>query len=432
MSRRQVIAAVSARTCALLAVVLLAWAPVSAAEFAVTGARVHIGGDAEVIERGTVWVRDGRIHRVGADDDVSVPDGVRRIDADGRVLTPGIFDPYSHMGIEEVSLAAQTVDARYDGDRWGPAFDVRDAINPDSALIPVNRIEGVTRALVMPAASGASVFSGRGAIIHLGGEHDYLVRTPAAMHVQFGEPGASIAGGSRAAALMQVRELLQDATDFADNRRAWERRTRRDYAATRLDLEALQPLLRGELPLIASVHRASDIRAVLRLADDYRLRLIIHGGAEAWRVADLLAEAGVPVVLDPLNNLPARFEMLHATLENAARLHAAGVTIAFGSGGSHNARNVTQAAGIAVAHGLPHGVALAAITSAPAQILGVGDRIGRLAAGYEADLVLWDGDPLEVTSYPDQVFIAGREIDMQSRQTLLRDRYLERLGLGGR
>ncbi len=415
-----------------LAAALMLPTPVLAEQFAITGAQVHTGGDAGVIERGTVWVRDGRIHRVGADDDVSVPEDVRRIDAAGRVLTSGVFDPYSHIGIEEVSLIEQTVDARYGGDRWGPGFDVRDAINPDSALIPVNRIEGVTRALVMPAASGASVFSGRGAIIHLGGEHDYLVRSPAAMHVQLGESGAAIAEGSRAAALMQVRELLQDASDFADNRRAWERRTRRDYVATRLDLEALQPLLRGEMPLIASVHRASDIRAVLRLAEAHRLRLIIHGGAEAWRVADAIADAGVPVILDPLNNLPSRFETLHATLENAARLHAAGVTIAFGSGGSHNARNVTQAAGIAVANGLPHEVALAAITSVPARILGVGDRIGRLQSGYEADLVLWDGDPLEVTSYPDQVFIAGREIDMRSRQTELRDRYLERLGLGGR
>ena len=178
-------------------------------------------------------------------------------------------------------------------------------------------------------------------------------------------------------------------------------------------------------PVVATVHRASDIQATVRLAQEFDLKLVIAGGAEAWIVADELAAAEVPVILDPLENLPSRFETLGATLHNAARLHTAGVKIAFSVAESHNARNMRQGAGNAVAYGLAPTAALEAMTINPATIFGVADVSGSLEPGKDADLVIWSGDPLEVTTAADRVFIRGRDIPMVSRQTLLRDRYSE-------
>jgi len=400
---------------------LAAASAVHADTIAITGGTVHTMGERGVLENATVLIRDGSIAEVGTN--VSIPGDAIRVDANGKIVTPGIIDAHGQMGISEVSGVEQSVDAGTSDRRFTAAFDVTDAINPNSMVIPVNRIEGITRAVVAPTNSGRLI-AGRGAIIDLAHPTDFITRSPAAMYASLGESGASMSGGSRAAALLHLREAFQDAQDFADNQSAFERRERRDYALGRLDLMALQPVMSGDLPLVLTVHRASDIRAALRLADDYGLQLVIYGGAEAWMVAEALADADVPVILDPLQNLPGRFEALGSTLENAARLNAAGVEITFSSGGSHNARNITQGAGNAVAHGLPWEVALDAITAAPARIWGIDDRVGRLDPGLDADVVVWDGDPLEVTSFADHVFIRGIAVPMQSRHTQLRDRYM--------
>jgi imidazolonepropionase-like amidohydrolase len=247
----------------------------------------------------------------------------------------------------------------------------------------------------------------------------------AAMYVTLGETGSQLAGGSRAAALLQLREALEDARDYLAHRSAYDEARRRPYRLGRLDLAAFEPVLKREIPIVVSVERASDIEAVLALARELGLSLVIEGGAEAWMVAGDLAKAGVPVILDPLVDLPWAFEGLGATLENAARLAKAGVMIAFETGDSHNARNMTQLAGNAVAYGLPWEKALAAITVNPAKIYGMAGRTGTLEPGKSADVVVWSGDPLEVTSAPVQVFIRGEKIPMTSRQTLLRDRYLD-------
>ncbi len=388
---------------------------------AIVGGTVHTMGERGVLEGATVLIRNGRIEEVGSN--VSIPDDATRIDASGKVVTPGLIDAHGQMGIAEVSGVEQSVDAGTSDRRFTAAFDVTDAINPNSAVIPVNRIEGITRAVVAPTSNGRLI-AGQGAVIDLGHPSDYITRSPAAMYASLGETGAAMTGGSRAAALLHLREAFQDARDYADNQGAFDRRERREYALSRLDLMALQAVINGELPLVLTVHRASDIRAALRLANDYDLRLAIYGGAEAWMVADELADAGVPVILNPLQNLPGRFESLGSTLENAARLHAAGVAMTFSSGDSHNARNITQGAGNAVAHGLEWEAALAALTIVPARIWGIDDRVGRIEPGMDADVVVWDGDPLEVTTYADHVFIRGMAIPMQSRHTQLRDRYM--------
>jgi len=243
------------------------------------------------------------------------------------------------------------------------------------------------------------------------------------MFAVLGERGAGLSGGSRGGAMLRLREALQDALDYAANRKAFEQGDRREYALSRLDLEALGPVVKGQLPLVVAADRASDIEATLRLAKELDLKLILAGAAEGWMVARQIAEAKVPVLVEPLTNLPESFESLGATLENPARLHKAGVTIAFMTGDAHNARNIKQSAGNAVAYGLPWDAALAAMTSVPARIWGIADRYGTLEPGKDADVVIWDGDPLEVTTFADAVFIRGREIPMKSRQTELRDRY---------
>jgi len=396
-------------------------APALADTYAITGGTVYTLGAAGKIEHGTVIVRDGKIMAVGAD--VAIPADAKRIDAGGKLVTPGIFDPLSQFGVDEVDAVPQTNDGTLTSTRYTAAFDVTDAINPRSMLIPVNRIEGVTRAVVAPS-SGNSVLAGRGAVIDLINTRGYVLKDPAALFVTLGEAGSKLAGGSRAGALLQLREALQDAKDYAANRAAYDKAGRRAYSLSREDLEALQPFVSGELPVVVSVDRANDIESTLKLAAEFHLKLVIAGGAEAWMVADELAKAKVPVIMNPQQDLPDRFESLGSTLENAARLQKAGVLIAFQSGNSHNSRYVKQEAGNAVSYGLPWLEGLKAITVNGARIYGMDGVTGTLEPGKDADLVVWSGDPLEVTSFADAVFIRGRQVPMTSRQTELRDRYL--------
>jgi len=399
---------------------IFAAVPALAETVAITGATIHTMGPQGTIQNGTLVIADGKVRAVGAN--VPVPAGAHTIDAHGKVVTPGLFDSFTQLGVVEVSQVEGSVDAAVQDDRITAAFNVADALNPRSTLISINRIEGLTRAVVGPR-TGKSLIAGQAAVIHLGGTDHYLVRSPVAMVAILGEHGASLSGGSRAGAILRLKEALQDARDYAANRKAFEEGNHRQYALSRLDLEALVPVVKGELPILVSADRASDIEAALKLAKDFHLKLILADVGEGWIVAKEIAEAKVPVLINPLSNLPGNFETLGATLENAARLHKAGVTIAFMSGDAHNARNIKQAAGNAVAYGLPWDAALAAMTSVPARIWGIADHYGTLEPGKDADVVIWDGDPLELTTFADAVFIRGREIPMTSRQTELRDRY---------
>jgi imidazolonepropionase-like amidohydrolase len=260
-------------------------------------------------------------------------------------------------------------------------------------------------------------------VVHLAGDVEgsgFLLRSPVAM---FGVLNRNFGDGSRAATLLRLREILHDAREYAQDRKAYQQGELRELAVSRLDLEALQPVIRGEMPLVMAVNRASDIQAVLRLAQEEKLKLILAGAGEAWVVANEIAAAKVPVLLTPLNNLPGSFDVLAATLENAARLHKAGVTFAFMSVGAHEAYSIRQNAGNAVAYGLPWDAALAALTTVPARLWGISDTYGSLEPGKDADVVVWTGDPLEVTTYATEVFIRGHQVPIMSRQLELRDRY---------
>lgn len=413
----------SRRLAVFAALVLLA-APAAPQVIAITGGTVHTLGAAGTIEGGTVLLENGRIRAVGKD--LAIPAGARRIDATGKVVTPGLFDSLSRLGLVEVGAVEGSNDIAVKDDRITAAYDVTDALNPRSSLIAVNRVEGLTRAVAAPG-TGKSLIAGQGAIIQLGylgaESPDLVVRPRAAMFASLGEAGAELSGGSRGAALLRLREAFQDALDYRANRAAFDSGNRREYALSRLDLEALQPVVRGEMPLVLSVNRASDIEAALWLARDFHLKLILAEAGEGWVVAKQIAAAKVPVLVNVLNNLPGSFDLLSATLENAARLHAAGVEVAFMTGDAHNARNIKQSAGNAVAYGMPWKAALEAMTTLPAHIWGLADRFGTLEAGKEADVVVWDGDPLEVTTFADHVFIRGVEMPMDDRQIRLREKY---------
>ena len=304
------------------------------------------------------------------------------------------------------------------------SLKVADAFNPNSTLLPHNRTHGLTHALSVPEAN-TGLFAGQVSLIELGNQ-PRVIHDSVAVAMDFTEHGVSLAGNSRAAAMAVLRQNLADTIDFAANKRAAMAGERRDYSLSLADLEALEPVVSGAKPLIVSTHRASDISAMLALANDYGLTLIFRGATEGWMVADAIAAAKVPVIMDPIYNLPVSYESLGARLDNAKLLADAGVTLVFTGMGSstHNAHLVRQSAGNAVANGLDKLAAIAAMTVTPAQLFNA-NVSGEIKLGAVADLVMWGGDPLEMTSEAELVIIDGDVVPMASRSLQLRDRYFK-------
>jgi imidazolonepropionase-like amidohydrolase len=412
------------------ALALFAGAPAFAETVAITNAHIYSMGPAGEIASGTVLLRDGKIVAVG--DRVATPAGARVIDAAGKVVTPGLVLSESVIGMVEVSQVRTTDDRGTRASRLSAGFDVQYGLNPNSALIPIARRGGVTRAVVTPVYDNRSatrelLFAGQAAVIDLAGAPRMVTKPKVGMVIAFGEGGAERSGGARGGELVLVRAALEETRAYMRNRAGYDRGEARPYELSKVDLEALIPVVTGQLPLIANADRASDIRDVLTLARDEKIKVIISGGDEAWTIGREIAAAGVPVLLDPLSDLPVSFAQVHATMENAARLQAAGVVIAIkaNGGGGFRARELRYNAGNAVARGLPFAAGLAAITINPARIFGVADRVGSLEAGKDADLVIWTGDPLEMLTDPVAVFIAGVEQPMESRMEGLAERYRE-------
>ena len=405
--------------------------PAASETIAITGGKVHTVGPRGVLENATVVVDDGKITAIG--EGAAVPGGATTIDATGKVVTPGLFSPIGRLGLVEVGLSAGPVDSEQRGEDFTAGFDVADAYNRRSTLIPINRIEGVTRAAITPSPgfpdeSGTMghVLSGMAAIVNLG-DSDVLDRRGAAMVVTLGQGGSNFAGGTRSGAWLVLRNALTEAADYRDHKGDFERGMRRQYRQSVADLEALQPVIAGRMPMLVNINRAADIEILLELVREFQLKAIIAGGAEAWMVADSVAKAGVAVILSPASNLPSSFDTINARRGAANMLVSAGVKVALADSQSqtHNARNITQSAGNAVRDGLSWDAALRAITLTPAEIYGVAEIVGSIEVGKAADLVIWPADPLELTTFPEQVLINGQIMPMVSRQTLLRDRYLD-------
>lgn len=407
-----------------LAALLLAGTAAQAQDMAITGGRVVIGDGTAPIDNGTVLIRGGKVVAAGAG--VIVPPGVPSIDAVGKWVTPGLVVAVTDLGLVDVGAVDESNDSGADKAPFNAALDISAAINPAAQPIAISRAAGVTRAAVAPLGTGA-IFEGQGAVIDLGSDPRPITAARAFQYVELGEDGARLAGGSRVAAYAVLRNALGEAREIASTP-AGSRRN--DVLLTRSDAAALVPVVTGRQPLFVHVERAADIRMALSLHDDFpQLKLVIVGAAEGWLAAGDLAAAGVPVIATPLSDLPARFEQLGATQSNVGRMAAAGVKVSLGAFGGMSPV-VTQYAGNLVAltrlpraTGLSWDKAFAAISSGPATALGMGDRFGSLRPGRAGDVVIWDGDPLEVRSGVVKVFIDGVEQPLSNHQTRLRERY---------
>lgn len=399
--------------------------PTFAQTIAITGGKVVIGDGSAPIEAGTVIITGGRI--VAAGKGVAIPAGAKQVDAGGKWVTPGIVSGFTRLGLAGVDAVATSNDTSANGSPFNAALDIAPAVNPDVAAIAVNRAAGVTRAVVSPD-TGAAIFGGQGAVIDTGADFDPITRAKAFQFVEFGEAGARRSGGSRAALIANFRNALNEARalqvgNFPE-----------DALLKRADAAALAPVLTGQMRLLIHVESAPDILQVLALKREFpTINMVLVGVTEGWRVGAQIAAAKVPVIASALNDLPGSFEQIAATQSNIGRMKAAGVEIAIGmidDDDTRQAMHVLQYAGNLVAlsrvpgaSGLSWNDAFAAITSKPAEIVGMGGEIGSLRAGRRGDVVIWDGDPLEGTSAATKVFIDGVEQPLSTRQTRLRDRY---------
>jgi imidazolonepropionase-like amidohydrolase len=398
--------------------------PALAQNVAITNATLVVGDGGEPIKGGTVLVQGGKV--VAAGTEVAVPAGVRTIDAGGKWVTPGLVAAITDLGLVDVGA----VDASNDSDAakspFSAALDIAPAINPASQHIAVSRAGGVTRAAVAPLGT-AAIFGGQGAVIDLGADPQAVMVPRAFQYLELGEAGAALAGGSRAAVWANLRNAFAEARELGA---APAGGRRDDVLLTRSDAAALVPVVAGRQALYVRVERAADIRLVLALKREFpALKPVIVGATEGWLVAGELAASGVPVLATPLNDLPARFEQLGATQSNVGRMAAAGVKVSLGAFfdqpryAPQFAGNLVALTRVPGASGLSWGKAFAAISSGPAEAMGLGDRIGSLRPGRAGDVVIWDGDALEASSGVVQVFIDGVEQPLSSHQTRLRDRY---------
>jgi imidazolonepropionase-like amidohydrolase len=410
----------------LLALTALAAMPASADTIAFTGGTIAIGDGSQPIANGTVVITDGRVTAAGAN--VAVPPGARTIDATGKWIAPGIVAGMTALGIVDGYGMGETNDSTARGSPFSAAIDISPAIDPSGQGIATERMGGVTRALVMPSA-GNTMFAGQGAVIDLGADVDPVTKPRAFQYVELGETAAQRGGGSRPAA----HALLRAAFATARNP-ALAAGLDKGALVTRQDAAALLPVVDGRMPLLVHAERVADIRAALQLKREFpAIKLVLVGAVEGWRIAPEIAAAHVPVIAAALTDLPEQFELLAATQSNVGRMVKAGVTVAIStvdaSEGPYQSY-LTQYAGNLVAltkvpgaTGLDWGQAFATITSKPAAAIGMDNEIGSLRPGRRADVVVWDGDPLELSSAPVAIYIDGVAQPMTSRQTRLRDRY---------
>ena len=361
-------------------------------------------------------LRDDIIKTAGPE--LEAPSDAEKMSGENLWVTSGLFAPMTSLGLVEIGAESSTDDRRAEKAKTSVADMASDGFNPQSPIIDNTRVSGVTHAGIIGSPS-QNIFAGTGFIANMSGDFDSVEKDGAFIYVQMGSRGGKLAGGSRPAAISQFKNALTDARAFSarfggpDDGDALRRR----------DAAALQKAARGQMPMIIGANRASDLLRIIDLKKELNLDVIISGAAEGWMVANELKAANMRVIIDPVANLPGSFDTVGARIDNAKLLHEAGVDFAlmsFSESTSHNVRVLNQHAGNAVANGLPWDKAMAAISSVPAKWFGV--NIGGAAQGSDT-FVVWDGDPLQVTSAPIMISIDGKEQSLVSRQRELRDRY---------
>ncbi|MCP4871956.1 MAG: amidohydrolase family protein [Proteobacteria bacterium] len=387
------------------------------------GARVHLPEGPR--DGFSVVVLDGRVADVGSNLGLApAPGGLLFRDrtctlvklAATDVITPGLVTVGGQLGLVEVGMEGATRTHDAGGDEVRAAHVVANSYDPRSSVIAVQRIQGITSAVVEPTGG---MIAGSSAWVDLLGatQAETVIATSVAM------PGAVVTP-SPSEGLRRLSELFDDARRYAANRRAFEENRSRPLVASRLDLEALQPLLAGDVPLVLGADRASEIEALIRWSEDEGIRLVIRGAAEGWRHAAALAEADIAVIINPYVYGPGSFDQREGRADNARLLSEAGVDVIISTSSAHFARGLRQMAGNAVRGGMDHTDAVRSITSTPAEVFGITDR-GEISRGAYANLVIWSGDPLEISTRVKTMLIGGAEVDLTSRQTNLFDRYRE-------
>lgn len=399
----------------LVGIVLLAAAPLHAQTIAITGGTVYpVSGPK--LPNATVLIRDGKIAAVGSN--VSIPADAIRVDASGKWVTPGFIHANANAGLGVAGLNGQG-EGGVQGE-VNPSFNPAEGIDPAAFTIPIARTGGITSALLPP---GGPFFPGQVPAVNYAGERieDMLIRRNAAQVLDLTSSSKQAGGGSRGGTMARVRRLFDDALEYARRKSDFQRAAIQPLSAPAKELEALLPVLRGEAILAVAANRRMDIENALRLTREYKLHTVLFSAVEGWQIAKEIAAAGVPVILEPLHDIPS-FDGLGARLDNATLLREGGVRVIIAQGDPGGERNLRYAAGNAVRNGLSWDDALEAITAAPAAVFGLSDY-GTLQAGKVANLVIWSGDPFDFASAAERVYIKGQLMPLETRETELRDKY---------
>jgi imidazolonepropionase-like amidohydrolase len=400
---------------ALLGPASLQATPLAGQVIAITGGTVYPASGPK-IPNGTVLIRDGKIVAVGPS--VVIPAGAVRVDAAGKWVTPGLIHLNASAGLGVAGLNGQQ-EGRVQGE-VNPSFNPAEGVDPAAFTIPIARTGGITGALLVP---GGSFFPGQAPAVNYAGERvsEMMVRRNAAVVLDLTDDSRGAGGGSRAGTMARIRRLFNDALEYARRKPDYQRAAIQPLSAPARELEALLPVLRGEVPLAIAANRRIDIENALRLKQEYRLRVVLFSAVEGWQVAKEIAAAGVPVAIEPNRDIPS-FDGLGARLDNGTLLRNAGVQVIIAQGDPGGERNLRYAAGNAVRNGMTWDDALKAVTQLPAQAFGLSDY-GTLEVGKVANLVIWSGDPFDFASAAEKVYIRGQETSLVTRENELRDKY---------
>ncbi len=407
------------KTLTLVVLLGLSSLPASAQDYFISNAKLVTNSSDGIADKIDILIRKGKIAQIGSN--LVAPADAELIKADGKWVTPGLIAPFSQLGLVDVGAEDATNDISSKDSASSISELASDSFNPKAAAIANTRRAGITHAVISPRAAGDSIFGGTGLVANLSADFNSIENSEAFIYVQLGAQGTSRSGGSRAATFRQLRAALDDAGAYPARFKGPED----GDVLSRQDAAALFKAARGQMPLVINADRASELLKIIQLKKDYgNLDIIVLGGAEGWKIADDLAQAGIKVMIDPHDNLPANFDKVEARLDNVILLDEAGVDYAItnaGALGVSNAVTLTQHAGNAVGNGLDWNKAFAAITSTPGKWFDIPNT--QIVSGQKATLVIWDGDPLNVTSAPINMMIDGEPQSLKSRQTALRDRY---------